>query len=143
VAFHRAEQSLATGLLALLNSRQERLPAFAAVDWAKALRWLHARTGQDLAPGQQEAAQLALTQKVAVLTGGPGCGKSFTVRSIVGLATAARSPVADAEHPCAVPSLRRPVALRGECFLQRPPPTRAGPPEAARPSAPAARPAPA
>ena len=88
VAFHRAEQSLAAGLLALLNSRQERLPAFAAVDWGKALLWLHARTGQDLAPGQQEAAQLALTQKVAVLTGGPSCGKSFTVRSIVELATA-------------------------------------------------------
>src|SRR6266568_1055117 len=88
LAFHRAEQSLATGLLALLNSRQERLPAFAAVDWGKALRWLHARTGQDLAPGQQEAAQLALTAKVAVLTGGPGCGKSFTVRSVVELARA-------------------------------------------------------
>src|SRR6266852_997648 len=93
VAFHRAEQSLAAGLLALLNSRQERLPAFARVDWGKALRWLHARTGQDLAPGQQEAAQLALTQKVAVLTGGPGCGKSFTVRSIVELATAKNAAV--------------------------------------------------
>ena len=93
VAFHRAEQSLATGLLALLNSRRERLPAFAAVDWGKAWRWLHARTGQDLAPEQQEAAQLALTQKVAVLTGGPGCGKSFTVRSIVELATANKAAV--------------------------------------------------
>ncbi|HUY45592.1 MAG TPA: ATP-dependent RecD-like DNA helicase [Streptosporangiaceae bacterium] len=93
VAFHRAEQSLASGLLALLNSRQERLPAFAAVDWGKALRWLHARTGQDLAPGQQEAAQLTLTQKVAVLTGGPGCGKSFTVRSVVELATAKNATV--------------------------------------------------
>jgi exodeoxyribonuclease V alpha subunit len=93
VAFHRAEQSLATGLLALLNSRQERLPAFAAVDWGKALRWLHARTGQDLAPEQQEAAQLTLTQKVAVLTGGPGCGKSFTVRSVVELATAKNATV--------------------------------------------------
>ena len=93
VAFHRAEQSLAAGLLALLNSRQERLPAFAAVDWGKALRWLRARTGQDLAPGQQEAAQLALTRKVAVLTGGLGCGKSFTVRSIVELATAKKATV--------------------------------------------------
>ncbi len=93
VAFHRAEQSLATGLLALLNSRQERLPAFAAVDWGKALRWLHARTGQDLAPEQQEAVQLTLTQKVAVLTGGPGCGKSFTVRSVVELATAKNATV--------------------------------------------------
>jgi exodeoxyribonuclease V alpha subunit len=93
VAFHRAEQSLATGLLALLTARQDRLPAFAAVDWGKALRWLHARTGQDLAPGQREAAQLALTQKVAVLTGGPGCGKSFTVRSVVELAMAKQATV--------------------------------------------------
>ena len=93
VAFHRAEQSLAAGLLALLNSRQERLPAFAGVDWGKALRWLHARTGQDLAPGQQEAAQLALTRKVAALTGGPGCGKSFTVRSVVELAQAKNATV--------------------------------------------------
>ncbi len=93
VAFHRAGQSLAPGLLALLNSRQERLPAFAAVDWGKALRWLHARTGQDLATEQQEAVKLALTQKVAVLTGGPGCGKSFTVRSVVELATAKKTTV--------------------------------------------------
>jgi exodeoxyribonuclease V alpha subunit len=63
------------------------------VDWGKALRWLHARTGQDLAPAQQEAAQLALTQKVAVLTGGPGCGKSFTVRSVAELATAKHATV--------------------------------------------------
>jgi exodeoxyribonuclease V alpha subunit len=86
--FHRAERSLAGGLLALLNSREERLPAFIRVDWQRALGWLQHRTGQELAAGQQEAVTLALTSKVAVLTGGPGCGKSFTVRSIVELATA-------------------------------------------------------
>jgi exodeoxyribonuclease V alpha subunit len=32
--------------------------------------------------------RLALTAKVAVLAGGPGCGKSFTVRSVVELARA-------------------------------------------------------
>src|SRR5690606_38131360 len=37
--------------------------------------------------------RLALTSKVAILTGGPGCGKSFTVRSIVELATAKRAKV--------------------------------------------------
>ena len=93
VPFHRAERSLAGGLLDLLNSSQERLPAFTEVDWHKALGWLQARTGQDLAPGQQEAVQLALTSKVAVLTGGPGCGKSFTVRSVVELATAKKATV--------------------------------------------------
>src|SRR5579884_3565483 len=93
VPFHRAERSLAGGLLDLLNSSHERLPAFTQVDWPKALGWLQSRTGQDLAPGQQEAVQLALTSKVAVLTGGPGCGKSFTVRSIVELAAAKKAAV--------------------------------------------------
>ena len=93
VPFHRAECSLAGGLLELLNSGQERLRAFAQVDWHKALGWLRGHTGLDLAPGQQEAVKLALSNKVAVLTGGPGCGKSFTVRSIVELATAKRATV--------------------------------------------------
>ena len=93
VPFHRAERSLAGGILDLLNSNHERLPVFAEVDWAKALGWLGSRTGQDLAPGQHEAVRLALTSKVAVLTGGPGCGKSFTVRSVVELAMAKKASV--------------------------------------------------
>jgi exodeoxyribonuclease V alpha subunit len=93
VPFHRAEQSLARGLLGLLGSAAERLPAFHGVDWDKALAWLHRRTGQDLAPEQVEAVRLALTEKVAVLTGGPGCGKSFTVRSVVELARAKEATV--------------------------------------------------
>jgi len=91
VPFHRAERSLASGILELLTSSDERLPGFALVDWEKALGWLRARTGQELAPAQQQAVKLALTSKVAVLTGGPGCGKSFTIRSIVELATAKRA----------------------------------------------------
>jgi exodeoxyribonuclease V alpha subunit len=93
VPFHRAERSLAAGMLDLLSTREERLAAFAAVDWQKALGWLRSRTGQDLAPGQHEAVMLALTSKVAVLTGGPGCGKSFTVRSIVELAIAKNATI--------------------------------------------------
>jgi exodeoxyribonuclease V alpha subunit len=93
VPFHRAECSLAGGLVDLLNSRHERLPAFTSVDWPKALGWLASQTGLDLAPGQQEAVTLALTSKVAVLTGGPGCGKSFTVRAIVTLAAAKKASV--------------------------------------------------
>ena len=77
----------------MLNSRHERLPAFTGVDWDKALGWLRSQAGLDLAPAQQEAVKLALTRKVAVLTGGPGCGKSFTVRAIVTLATAKQATV--------------------------------------------------
>lgn len=93
VPFHRAEQSLANSLHRLLHGRADRLPHFAGVDWTKALTWLKARTGNDLAPEQEQAVRLALTSKVAVLTGGPGCGKSFTVRSIVELAAAKKAKV--------------------------------------------------
>jgi exodeoxyribonuclease V alpha subunit len=93
VPFHRAEQSLAGSLLRLLGDRGDRMAQFAGVDWTRALAWLHARTGTDLAPEQEQAVRLALTSKVAVLTGGPGCGKSFTVRSIVELAAAKRAKV--------------------------------------------------
>ncbi|MFG3205418.1 ATP-dependent RecD-like DNA helicase [Streptomyces sp. NPDC048192] len=93
VPFHRAEQSLSAQLLRLLRTDEDRMPAFRDVDWARALGWLKGRTGADLAPEQEAAVRLALTEKVAVLTGGPGCGKSFTVRSIVELARAKRAKV--------------------------------------------------
>jgi hypothetical protein len=46
-----------------------------------------------LAVEQEQAVRLALTQRVAVLTGGPGCGKSFTVRSVIALAAAKRAKI--------------------------------------------------
>ncbi|PJE94152.1 ATP-dependent RecD-like DNA helicase [Streptomyces carminius] len=93
VPFHRAELSLSGQLLRLLRTDQDRLPAFGSVDWETALSWLAKRTGAELAPEQKDAVRLALTEKVAVLTGGPGCGKSFTVRSVVELARAKRAKV--------------------------------------------------
>jgi exodeoxyribonuclease V alpha subunit len=91
--FYHSERSLAASLSRLLSSRADRLAAFQAVDWEKALSWLKTKTGADLAPEQADAVKLALTRKVAVLTGGPGCGKSFTVRSVVELARARKAKV--------------------------------------------------
>ncbi|WEV27675.1 ATP-dependent RecD-like DNA helicase [Streptomyces sp. 71268] len=93
VPFHRAELSLAGSLRRLLRGDEDRMPGFRDVDWDRALSWLGRRTGADLAPEQREAVKLALTEKVAVLTGGPGCGKSFTVRSVVELARAKQAKV--------------------------------------------------
>ncbi|WP_228974845.1 ATP-dependent RecD-like DNA helicase [Streptomyces sp. DH12] len=91
--FHRAETSLAAQVVRLLRAEEDRLPAFRDVSWDRALAWLADRTGVRLAPEQEAAVRLALTRKVAVLTGGPGCGKSFTVRSIVELARAKAAKV--------------------------------------------------
>src|SRR6201996_6085086 len=91
--FYHSERSLASTLRRLLSTGADRLAAFQSVDWEKALGRLKTKTGADRGPEQAEAVKLALTQKVAVLTGGPGCGKSFTVRSVVDLARARKSKV--------------------------------------------------
>ncbi|MEV6260384.1 ATP-dependent RecD-like DNA helicase [Streptomyces sp. NPDC051784] len=93
VPFHRAEISLASQVQRLLRTPEDRLEGFQDVEWDKALAWLARRTGAKLAPEQEAAVRLALTRKVAVLTGGPGCGKSFTVRSVVELARARNAKV--------------------------------------------------
>jgi exodeoxyribonuclease V alpha subunit len=93
VPFHRAESALAAGLLRLLGAPSDRLPWSQAVDWRVALDWLGRTTRVTLSPEQEAAVRLALTQRVAVLTGGPGCGKSYTVRAIVALARAKRVKV--------------------------------------------------
>ncbi len=93
VPFHRAEIALAAQVQRLLRTPEDRMPAFQDVDWDKALAWLARRTGATLAPEQEAAVRLALSRKVAVLTGGPGCGKSFTVRSVIELARARNAKV--------------------------------------------------
>jgi exodeoxyribonuclease V alpha subunit len=93
VPFHRAEVALAGGLLRLLRAPVDRLPWSQAVDWTVALDWLGRAMGVTLAPEQAAAVRLALTERVAVLTGGPGCGKSYTVRAIVALARAKQAKI--------------------------------------------------
>jgi exodeoxyribonuclease V alpha subunit len=95
VPFHRAEVSLTAGLLRLLAAppAADRLPWFQAVDWTVAFDWFHRTTGCELAAEQAAAVRLALTERVAVLTGGPGCGKSFAVRAIVTLARAKQARI--------------------------------------------------
>jgi exodeoxyribonuclease V alpha subunit len=93
VPFHRAERALAAGLLRLLEDPADRLAWSQAVNWTVALDWLRRTTGVTLAPEQEAAVRLALTERVAVLTGGPGCGKSYTVRAVVTLALAKHAKI--------------------------------------------------
>jgi exodeoxyribonuclease V alpha subunit len=95
VPFHRAEASLTAGLLRLLASppAADRLPAFQGVDWGVVFDWLHGVCGYELTGEQAAAVRLALTERVAVLTGGPGCGKSFAVHAVVTLARAKQARV--------------------------------------------------
>ena len=80
-AAHRAERKLAKDLAAL---------AAAPSDLPRGVRRLveDGAYGAELAEGQREAVRMALTSTVSVLTGGPGCGKTHTVRELVRLVRA-------------------------------------------------------
>ncbi|HZL17399.1 MAG TPA: ATP-dependent RecD-like DNA helicase [Polyangia bacterium] len=83
VELYRAETALAAGLRRLLAA-----PASVATkpsDEDQAVAWYERGAGIALAKQQAEAVKLALRAKVAVITGGPGVGKTTIVRGIVSI----------------------------------------------------------
>jgi len=76
---HAAEVGVARGLRDL-QCRRHPLPA---INLDVALDWVQKRIGLTLAAGQREAIRQATTQKVLVITGGPGVGKTTLVRGIL------------------------------------------------------------
>jgi len=86
----RAEQGLAGHVRRLLYAGQDRLALWQSVDFERAFAWLAQTTGMALAPAQADAVRTALTSRVTVLTGGPGTGKTTTVRALLRLLQAKR-----------------------------------------------------
>ncbi len=76
---HAAERVIAERLL----KRVTGTPPWPAIDLDKALPWVEAKTGKTLSPSQREAVRLVLTSKLAVMTGGPGVGKTSTLDTIL------------------------------------------------------------
>jgi exodeoxyribonuclease V alpha subunit len=75
----RAEREIAQRVLHLSRAG----PAFPPVDFEKAVVWCEERTGKHLAPSQREALRQALNNRLSVITGGPGVGKTTLVRSLI------------------------------------------------------------
>ena len=76
---YRAERAIAGRLLGIATGQ----PLWPDIDPDKALPWVARKTGLALAPGQADAVRMALSSKVAVITGGPGVGKTTIVNSIL------------------------------------------------------------
>lgn len=93
--FYRAEIGVATQLrkLLLVTGHARALAEFQSVDWVKAFAYVEQRDAVSLADHQAEAVKMALTESVSILTGGPGTGKTTTVRAILQLLQAKRKRV--------------------------------------------------
>jgi len=89
IPFYYGEVGVANRLRRLAEASEDRLALFRRFDWPAAFAALQAQDHRALTPRQMEAVQAALTHRVTVLTGGPGTGKTTTVRSIIRLAEAA------------------------------------------------------
>lgn len=74
-----------------LRTGEHPLPA---VDVDKALGWVEQKMGIRFADAQREAVRGAVTEKLLVLTGGPGTGKTTIVRAILEIFLAKKQRVA-------------------------------------------------
>jgi exodeoxyribonuclease V alpha subunit len=80
-AFYYTEQALASRLTTFAKSP-------VAVDLTRVQRWTLRYTekrGITLSEEQRQAVELAASSRLLVLTGGPGCGKTFTTKAVVDL----------------------------------------------------------
>lgn len=82
---NQTEQSCISSLTRLKNAPSDRLQRFARIDWQTTWAKLDKPGTLTLTQEQRGAIQAALTEKIAVVTGGPGTGKTTTLRSIVAL----------------------------------------------------------
>ena len=87
--FFQSEKSVASRLNAIIDSRLSRLADLQHIDLQAALNELSSvissRPTARLSDQQQQAVRAALKNKVTVLTGGPGTGKTTTMRAVIDL----------------------------------------------------------
>ena len=84
--FHLSETNIAARLKALINAPKAIRP----IDPDKALAWVQKQLDITLAARQVEAVKCALTNKVVVITGGPGTGKTTIINAILKIFAKAR-----------------------------------------------------
>ncbi len=83
--FARAEQGIAANITRLQHAPSLIAPFYRRANWVRVFAHLTARHNISLTTRQQAAVQMALTSTVSLLTGGPGTGKTTTLRTVITL----------------------------------------------------------
>lgn len=83
--FYYGEQGVANQLQRLMRLGESAFLSFQQQrqDWEKIFTAAEQTTGLRLAPQQRSALQAALTHRLTVLTGGPGTGKTTSIRTLL------------------------------------------------------------
>ena len=76
---HEAEVNVADKIRHLLGEK----PPFKPIDTSRALPWAEKKMGIQFDPVQKEALECAMSEKVSIITGGPGVGKTTIIKALV------------------------------------------------------------
>jgi exodeoxyribonuclease V alpha subunit len=87
--FYYSEVGVANRLHHLLQNGKDRLAIFQNWNWTHSFDLLQRESGFALASQQRLAVQTALTHRLTILTGGPGTGKTTSLRTVLQLCEAA------------------------------------------------------
>ncbi|MDQ5986159.1 MAG: ATP-dependent RecD-like DNA helicase [Syntrophus sp. SKADARSKE-3] len=87
--YHVAEKNLAIRLRTLVNAPQ----AIRKIDSEKAIQWVQEKLSITLANKQIEAVQCAAENKVMIITGGPGTGKTTIINAILKIFSAIKAKI--------------------------------------------------
>ena len=79
--FTEAEQAIATSL----QSIQSTPTTWPPIQIERAIDWAQGKAGFEFAPEQADALRICLNQKAAIITGGPGTGKTTILHALVSI----------------------------------------------------------
>jgi exodeoxyribonuclease V alpha subunit len=74
-----AEEKIAKKLKKMISGK----PSWTNIDIQESIAWVQFETGSVLAEQQKKAIEIQLSSRVMIVTGGPGCGKTFLLNSML------------------------------------------------------------